>query len=215
MSRTDRPVSRIDLRSYVFLDSIQPQYAAFLGTVAQGFLPLAHDAALFVEISPGIEINRLTDVALKATEVRPGMQIVERYYGLLEIHSSSQAETRAAGAAILDHLGLAETDRIKPKVLSSQVIRRVDGHQAQLINRTRHGQMLIPGQTLYVLEVEPAAYAALAANEAEKAADINVLEVRAFGSMGRVYLGGEERDIDVGWQAAVAAIEGLEGREGD
>lgn len=215
MSRTDTRKSKteIDLRSYVFLDRLQPQYAAFLGTVAQGFLPLAGDASLFVEISPGIEINRLTDVALKATRVRPGMQIVERYYGLLEIHSHEQAETRAAGEAILEELGLEETDRKKPKVLSSQVIRRLDPHQAQLINRTRHGQMIIPGQTLYVLEVEPAAYAALAANEAEKAAEINVLEVRAFGSMGRIYLGGEERDIDVGWRAAVEAVEGIEGRE--
>jgi hypothetical protein len=208
-------VSNVDLRSYVFLDSLQPQYAAFLSTVAQGFLPLAHDASLFVEISPGIEINRLTDVALKATHVRPGMQIVERYYGLLEVHSSEQADVRAAGQAILDEIGLADTYRIKPKILSSQVIRAIDGHQAQLINRTRHGQMLIPGQTLYVLEVEPAAYAALAANEAEKAAEINILEVRAFGSMGRVYLGGEERDIEVGWRAAVAAIEGVTGRSGD
>ncbi len=202
----------IDLRSYVFLDSLQPQYTAFLGTVAQGFLPLAGDASLFVEISPGIEINRLTDVALKSNRVRPGMQIVERYYGLLEIHSASQAETRAAGEAILGEIGLAVSDRVKPKIHSSQVIRRVDDHQAQLINRMRHGHMLIPQQTLYVLEVEPAAYAALAANEAEKAADINVLEVRSFGSMGRVYLGGEERDIDVGWQAAVAALEGVDGR---
>jgi hypothetical protein len=168
---------------------------------------------LYIEISPGIEINRLTDIALKSTKVKPGMQVVERYYGVLEIHSSEQAETRAAGAAILDELDLAETDRMKPKILSSQIIRRIDDHQAQLINRTRHGQMLIPGQTLYVMEVEPAAYAPLAANEAEKAADINVLEVRAFGSMGRIYLGGEERDIDVGWRAAVAAIEGVEGRE--
>jgi len=142
------------------------------------------------------------------------MQIIERYYGMLEIHSPSQAEVRAAGAAILADIGLAETDRIKPHVLSSQIIRRIDDHQAQLINRTRHGQMLIPGQTLYVLELEPAAYAALAANEAEKAAHINILEVRSFGSMGRIYLGGEERDIDVGWRAALAAIEGLEGREG-
>lgn len=203
----------IDLRSYVFLDSMQPQYAAFLGTVAQGFLPLAGDASLYVEISPGIEINRLTDIALKANRVRPGMQVVERFYGLLEIHSEDQAETRAAGAAILAEIGLEEEDRIKPKIHSSQVIRRIDDHQAQLINRMRHGQMLIPGQTLYVLEVEPAAYAALAANEAEKAAEINVLEVRSFGSMGRVYLGGEERDIDVGWQAAVAALEGVRGRE--
>ncbi len=203
----------IDLRSYVFLDSMQPQYAAFLGTVAQGFLPLAGDASLYVEISPGIEINRLTDIALKSNKVRPGMQVVERFYGLLEIHSESQAETRAAGAAILDDIGLKEEDRIKPKIHSSQVIHRIDDHQAQLINRMRHGQMLIPGQTLYVLEVEPAAYAALAANEAEKAAEINVLEVRSFGSMGRVYLGGEERDIDVGWQAAVAALEGVHGRK--
>ncbi len=206
-------MSGIDLRAYVFLDSLQAQYAAFLGTVAQGFLPLAGDASLYVEVSPGIEINRLTDVALKATTVKPGMQIIERYFGLLEVHAPSQAEVRAAGAAILDAVDLREADRIKPRVLSSQIIRRIDDHQAQLINRTRHGQMLIGGQTLYVLELEPAAYAALAANEAEKAAEINILEVRSFGSMGRVYLGGEERDIDVGWRAALAAIEGLTGRE--
>ena len=203
----------IDLRGYSFLDSLQPQYAAFLGTIAQGFLPLAGDASLYVEISPGIEINRLTDIALKATHVKPGMQIVERYFGLLEIHSAEQAEVRAAGAAILSEIGHEEADRIKPSIASSQIIRRIDDHQAQLINRMRHGQMLIPGQTLYVLEMEPASYAALAANEAEKAAEINVLEVRSFGSLGRVYLGGEEQDIDVGWRAAVDALEGLEGRE--
>jgi len=203
----------IDLRGYSFLDSLQPQYAAFLGTVAQGFLPLAGDASLYVEISPGIEINRMTDVALKATQVKPGMQIVERYFGLLEVHSPSQAEVRAAGAAILAEIGASEGDRIKPRIASSQIIRRIDDHQAQLINRMRHGQMIIPGQTLYLLEMEPASYAPLAANEAEKAADINVLEVRSFGSLGRVYLGGEERDIDVGWRAAVAALEGLDGRD--
>jgi hypothetical protein len=206
-------VSGIDLRGYSFLDSLQPQYAAFLGTVAQGFLPLAGDASLYIEISPGIEINRVTDVALKSTQVKPGMQIVERFFGLLEIHSPSQAEVRAAGAAILEDIGASEGDRIKPRIASSQIIRRVDDHQAQLINRMRHGQMLIPGQTLYVLEMEPASYAPLAANEAEKAANINVLEVRSFGSLGRVYLGGEESDIDVGWRAAVGALEGLEGRE--
>jgi hypothetical protein len=205
--------TNIEIRTLAFLDSLQPQYAAFLGTVAQGFLPLAGDASLYIEVSPGIEINRLTDVALKATNVKPGMQIIERYYGLLEIHSPDQAETRAAGAAILDAVGLTETDRLKPKILSSQIIRRIDDHHAQLINRMRHGQMIVPGQTLYVLECEPAAYAALAANEAEKAANINVLEVRAAGAMGRVYLGGEEQDIDVGWRAAVAALEALDGRE--
>ncbi len=206
--------NNIELRSYVFLDSLQPQHAAFLGTVAQGFLPLAHDASLWIEIAPGIEINRLTDIAVKSTAVRPGMQVVERQYGLLEIHSADQGEVRAAGQAILDALGLKEEDRIKPQIVSSQIIRNVDGLQVQLINRMRHGHMLIPGQTLYVMEVTPAAYAALAANEAEKAAHINILEVRAFGSFGRIYLGGEEQDIMAGYGAAVAAIEGLAGRAG-
>jgi hypothetical protein len=203
----------VDLRSYVFLDSLQPQHAAFLGTVARGFLPLPNDASLWIEISPGIEINRITDVALKATSVRPGMQIVERLYGLLEVHSSSQAETRAAGAAILQALGVQEDQRLKPRVVSSQIIRNIDAHQTQLINRLRHGHMILAGQTLYVLEVEPAGYAALAANEAEKAAEINILEVQAFGSFGRVYLGGEERDIMAGYGAALASIEGVVGRD--
>jgi hypothetical protein len=202
----------VELRSYVFLDSLQPQHAAFLGTVARGFLPLPGDASLWIEISPGIEINRITDVALKATGVRPGMQIVERLYGLLEVHSSSQAETRAAGAAILEALELREEDRLKPKVISSQIIRNIDAHQTQLINRMRHGHMILAGQTLYVMEVQPAAYAALAANEAEKAAALNILEVQAYGSFGRVYLGGEERDIMAGYQAAINAIESISGR---
>lgn len=203
----------VDLRTYVFLDNLQLQHAGFLGTVARGFLPLPGDTSLWVEISPGIEINRITDVALKSTKVRPGMQIVERLYGMLEVHHEDQAEVRAAGEAILAALEVEESQRLKPRVVSSQIIRHIDAHQVQLINRMRHGHMLLAGQTMYVLEVEPAGYAALAANEAEKAADINILEVLAFGSFGRVYLGGEERDIMAGYGAAVAAIEGLEGRE--
>lgn len=202
----------VDLRAFVFLDSIQPQYAAFLGTIAQGFLPVAGQASLYVEISPGIEINRITDIALKSTHVTPGMQIVERMFGMLEIHSDSQADVRQAGAAILEALELSENDRTKPRIASSQVIRRLDDHQTQLINRMRHGNMILAGQTLYVMEVEPAAYAALAANEAEKAAEINILEVRSFGSFGRVYLSGEERDVEVGHRAAIQAIESITGK---
>jgi hypothetical protein len=203
----------VELRSYVFLDSLQAQHAAFLGTVARGFLPLPGDASLWIEISPGIEINRITDIALKATDVRPGMQIVERLYGLLEVHSTSQAAVRAAGAAILEALDVREEERLKPRVVSSQIIRNIDAHQVQLINRMRHGHMILAGQTMYVMEVQPAAYAALAANEAEKEANLNILEVTAFGSFGRVYLGGEERDIMAGYQAAVDAIESVSGRD--
>ena len=191
---------------------MQPQYASFIATIAQGFLPTQGMAALYVEIAPGIEINRITDIALKSNRVVPGMQIVERQFGMLEIHSESQAEIRQAGAAILESLELKEDDRTKPTIVSSQIIRRVDDHQTQLINRMRHGNMILAGQTLYIMECEPAGYAALAANEAEKAANINLLEVRTFGSFGRLYLGGEERDIDVGYRAAVAAIEGVTGK---
>lgn len=203
----------IELRSYVYLDNLQPQHAAYMGTVALGFLPLPGDTSLWIEISPGIEINRITDIALKSTSVRPGVQVVERLYGLLEIHSSRQGDTRTAGKAILDALGVREQDCLKPRVISSQIIRNIDAHQTQLINRTRRGQMILAGQTLYVFEVQPAAYAALAANEAEKAALINILEINAVGSFGRLYLGGEERDILAASKAVLEAMENVVGRE--
>jgi len=202
----------VDLRAYVFLDALQPQMAAFIGSTARGFLPVVGDASLWVEISPGIEINRMTDIAVKATNVKPAVQVVERLFGLLEVHSPSQADVRDAGRAILEALDLVPEDRWKPEIMSSQIIRHVDDHHAQLVNRNRNGMMLIPGQTLYIMEVAPAAYAALAANEAEKAAHINIVEVRPFGSYGRVYLGGEERDIMAGYGAAVAAVEAITGK---
>lgn len=201
-----------ELRCYCFIDSLQPQFASFLGTVAQGFLPVPGQASLFVEVAPGMDIMKVTDVALKATDVKPGMMIIERLYGMLEVHSDSQADVRQAGAAILAALDLKEGDRIKPEITSRQVIRNISDYHTQLINRTRHGDLIVPGQTLYVLECAPAGYAAIAANEAEKAADISVLEVRAFGSFGRVYLGGEEKDVDVAWRAAEEALNTLTGR---
>jgi len=201
----------VELRTYIFLDSLQPQMAAFVGSTARGFLPLAGDTSLWVEISPGIEINRVTDVALKATNVQPAVQVVERLFGLLEVHSRSQADVRDAGRAILEALDLTPDMRYKPEIRSSQVIRKVDAHQAQIINRNRKGSMLIADQTLFVMEVEPAGYAALAANEAEKAAEITIVQVRPYGSYGRIWLGGEERDIMVGSEAAVRAIEGVSG----
>ncbi len=205
----------VELRSYVYLDNLQRQHASYIGTVAIGFLPLPGDASLWIEISPGIEINRITDVALKSAVVRPGVLFVERLYGLLEIHSKNQGEVRAAGKAILNALGVERRDCLKPEIVSNQIIRNIDAYQAQLINRNRRGQMLLAGQTLYVLEVKPAAYAALAANEAEKAALINILQVQAVGSFGRLYLGGEERDILAGSSAAITALESVGGRSFD
>ncbi|MBW4418832.1 MAG: hypothetical protein KME13_06335 [Myxacorys californica WJT36-NPBG1] len=203
----------IDLRSYVYIDRLQPQHAAYMGTESLGFLPLPGDASLWLEISPGIEINRIMDVAMKSAVVRPGVQIVERLYGLLEIHASNQGEVQAAGKAVLSALDVRQQDCLKPRVISSQIIRNIDAHHTQLINRTRRGNMILAGQTLYVFEVEPAAYAALAANEAEKAALINILQISAVGSFGRLYLGGEERDIAAASRAVVEVMESLPGRD--
>ena len=202
----------MELRTFTFIDVLQPQLAGFLQTVAQGFLPLDRQASLIVEVAPGIAVNTLTDVALKRARVAPGMQIVERAYGLLELHAFDQGEVRAAAAAILAELGVSETDRLAPRTLSREIITGVDGHQSAMINRMRHGEMLLEGQTLYTLEVFPAGYAALAANEAEKRADVKLLEVVTFGAVGRVWLGGGEEDIREGAAAVDEALAALPGR---
>jgi hypothetical protein len=201
-----------ELRTFVYLDILQPQVASFVTTIAKGYLPIEEQAALFVEIAPGIDINRAMDFALKATEVRPAMMIVERAYGLLEVHHFNQGEIRAAGRAILDGLGFEESDRLTPRILTTQIITGIDAHHTMLINRIKHGQMILKGETLYILEVHPAGYAMFAANEAEKAAPINILEVRAFGAFGRVYLGGHEAEILEAANAAIARIEAIQGR---
>ena len=201
----------VDLRGYVFLDSLQPQFASYQATIARGYLPKVGQASLFVEVDPVMTINQILDVALKATDVTAGMQIVERHYGMMEVHSESQADVRQAGQAVLDYLGLDEEQRHKPRVVANQVIRHLEDTQTMLINRFRYGNMILAGQTLFVLEVVPAAYAALAANEAEKASDINILDVRAVGSFGRVYIGGEERDVVVAQEAAIQAVESVTG----
>jgi hypothetical protein len=202
----------VALRTFTFIDVLQPQLVGFLQTVASGFQPLDGMAALFVEIAPGMAINNLTDAALKHTRVLPGLQIVERAYGLLEIHSFDQGEVRAAGQAILERAGLTEADRLAPQIVSREIINGVDGHHTMLINRMRHGDMIRQGETLYVLETLPAGYAALAANEAEKAADIRLLEVITFGAFGRLYLSGSEEDINQAAAAAERALAAVKGR---
>ena len=205
-------MAQTTLRTYTFLDALQPQLASFMGKTARGFLPLPGMASLFVEIAPGIAINRVTDVALKATRVTPAIQVVERAYGLLEVHDSDQGEVRQAGTAILEHLGVKEDDRFKPKVLTNQIIRAIEPYQAQIINRNSQGMMILPGQSLYILETEPAGYVAFAANEAEKAARIFLVSVTPFGAFGRLYLSGPESEIDAAAAAATAALDSLTGR---
>ncbi len=202
------------LRCYCYLDRMQAQYAAFVGSVTQGDLPTEGMAALYVEMAPGNEVFRVVDVAVKATEARPGAQIVEREFGMFEIHSASQAAVLEAGDVVLDRLGLTVHDRIKPSVVSTQVITRIDPYQAQLINRFRRGSMLVPGETMLVLECAPAAYINYAINEAEKSASIKLIHVSSVGRFGRMWLGGSEAEIITARDAAIRAMESLEGRAG-
>ncbi|HPH98520.1 MAG TPA: hypothetical protein PKW33_21065 [Anaerolineaceae bacterium] len=199
------------LRCYSYLDRMQPQYAAFVGTVTQGDLPTEGMAALYIEVSPGNEVFRLVDIAVKSTEARPGAQIVEREFGMFEVHSPSQAEVLEAGRMVLDRLNLRVEERIKPVIASTQVITNVDPYQAQLINRFRRGSLLVPGETMLVLECAPAAYINFAVNEAEKGASIKLIHFSSVGRFGRMWLSGSEAEIMQARNAAVSALEAITG----
>jgi hypothetical protein len=196
------------IRSYVFLDRLQPQLAAFIGTTARGFLPLAGQASLWVETSPGMVVNPALDAALKATRCAPAVQVIERSYGLVEVHHDEQGEVHAAGRAMQGILGDLEKMG-KPKLVSEQTIRAITPYHAQIINRGRQGMMILPGQSLLVLETEPAAWIVLAANEAEKAANVALVDMRPSGAFGRLWLAGTEAEIDVAAKAAGEAIRGI------
>lgn len=201
-----------ELLTYAYLDRLQPQFTAFVATTARGYLPLSGQASLWIEIRPGMDINRLTDAALKSNDVQPGIMYVERSAGVLEVHAFDQGAVMGAGDAILDALGLTLADRLKPRVVNSETIKNITDYQCQLVNRMRHGNMILPGETLLTIETEPATYAALAANEAEKAARINILEVRAIGAFGRVYIGGPEAEVLEAKAAAERAMNAVTGR---
>ncbi|RPJ24511.1 MAG: hypothetical protein EHM33_17570, partial [Chloroflexi bacterium] len=202
---------QFSLRVYSYLDRMQPQYAAFVGTITQGDLPTEGMASLYVEVAPGNEVFRLVDIAVKSTEAKPGAQIVEREFGMFEVHSRSQSEVLEAGRIVLERLGLNVAERIKPFIASVQIITNIDPYQAQLLNRFRRGSMLVPGETMLVLECAPAAYINFACNEAEKGANIKILHVSSVGRFGRMWLSGSEAEILTARNAAVKALEELEG----
>jgi hypothetical protein len=196
-----------DVRAYCYLDQVQPQVAALLGTITSGDLVMQGMSSLYMEISPGNGVFRLVDVALNATDVRLGAQVVEREFGLVEFHSYDQSAVRLAGEVLRDHLGLTPNDAHKPTVTSVERITKVHPYQAQLLNRSRRGSMVVAGDSLLVVECGPAAYINLAANEAEKAADITIVQVSSVGAFGRLWVTGRESDIEAAESAAVRALE--------
>jgi ethanolamine utilization microcompartment shell protein EutL len=203
----------MQLRTYVLVDSMQPQFAAFTGKRTLGMIPIEGDAQLYIEVAPAAEIYQVMDVALKTTDVQPGYLNMDREFGFLEIHSSHQEAVQYTGKMALESIGLKETDRIKPRVLSSNMTTGIHPYEAQLINARNGGGLVLAYQTFCVIEVVPAAYIVLAANEAEKAAGITLNHYTSNGAYGRLMISGSESAIRQSRDAAISAIESLEGRE--
>ena len=202
----------MELRTYVLIDSMQPQYAALTGVLLRGDVPVEGMAEMFIELAPASDVYEVMDAALKTTDVRPGWLRVEREFGSLEIHSFFQEAVIVAGREALARFNLSEQDRQKPEVVSVKMVTNVDAYEAQLVNQRSQGGLLLRGQTLCVIEVAPAAYVMLAANEAEKAADITLVHYQPSGRYGRLYIAGTESEIKVGRDAAVQAVDSLSGR---
>lgn len=197
----------ISLRTYVYIDSLQPQLAEYIATVSQGFLPVPGDACLWVEVSPGMAVHRLTDMALKATRVHLSQQVVEREFGSMVLHQRDQSDVRQAGELVLANMGGRLRDRQLPRITWEETIRGMTPDHTVLINRqNRRGSMILPGESMFILETEPAGYVIYAANQAEKAATITLVDVRAVGAYGRLVLSGSEGNVDEAAGAAIAAI---------
>ncbi len=207
-------IEKIDLRTFVIIDNMQPQYAAITGTVVKGDIALAGMCQLYIELAPGSSVYNLLNAALKQTNAKPGFQIVEREYGEIELHSFSPEDVKQAGQAILEACGKSVRDRRRPEIVSEQIISNVDPYQAQLINRdNRYGSIIIPGESLFILEVEPAAYISIAVNEAEKNSRTKIVTFDPVGRYGRMYISGTESEVRNARESAIAAIERIEGRE--
>lgn len=195
-----------DVRSSIFIDKLQPQTMCYLGTLIRGSLPRSNMTAQVLEIAPGLDVEPLTDIALKEADVKVGMLVVERQFGYLQIHSRSTESVRQAADAVMRALGATEADTRPPEILASRIITNIDHEHAFLINRNKAGSMLLPGESLYVMEMTPASYAILAVNEAEKASPIKVVDFRMMGATGRVYLAGTEDAVRTAADAAEAAL---------
>ncbi len=206
-----------ELRVYLLVRDLQRQFAAYLGTPtrARGYPPMQGEHALIVEVAPGLAIERVTDLALRAVPaVEPGILFVERQFGVLEVHGGDLADVQRAGQAILAGLRASAADQLRPRILFTDVIEDVTDRQAVIINRNRSGSMLIPGETLLVCEVTPALFAAVAANEAERTAPgVTLVDVSMIGMAGRIYMSGPADDIRLAQQAIADILGAVEGRE--
>lgn len=198
----------VELRTYVYIDSLQPQLAQYMASVSQGFPPVPGDSCLWVEVAPGMAVHRVTDIALKASQVKLTQQVVERAFGSMVIHNSDQSDVLEAGRTLLSSIGAEVENRDECIIEWQEIIRGMTSDHAVLINRQhRGGSMMLPGESMFILETQPAGYIVYAANQAEKAANITLIDVRAVGAYGRLTLSGREADVEEAAAAAIKAVQ--------
>ncbi|GFG53918.1 microcompartment protein [Mycolicibacterium agri] len=209
--------TRTDIRVYLLVEDLQQQFAAYLATPtrARGYPPYAGEHALIVEVSPALAIERVIDLALREVPaVAPGILYVERQFGVLEVHSAELADVQRAGEAILAGTGSRAEDQLRPRVLYHDIIDGITDQHAVILNRNRQASMILPGQALLVYEMTPALFAAVAANEAERAAPgITIVDVQMIGAAGRLYIGGSVSDVTAARDRITAVLAGIEGRD--
>jgi hypothetical protein len=198
-----------EMRTYTFIDSLQPQLAQYIAKDNKVYDPAEYDAALFLEIAPAMEIHSMIDMALKNTKVRLGSVVTERVYGLMQIQHEDQGEVQQAGKAVLDATGLTEGDRSAVKLITNKTIRSVEQDQAIFFTGTGRGNMVVAGESVLIMETSPAAYLGIICNEGLKAARVNLNMIRPFGATGRMILNGPEAEIDYAAEAAAKTIEGI------
>lgn len=205
--------TQVELRAALCLDQMQPQFAATSAANSDGFFPVAGESSFWLEVRPGIVINRLMDAALKSCDVTPGALITERSYGTLEVHGPDQGMVRQAGSVVLQEAGVSAEDGLAPNVMTDEIIRKISDHHAMMINRTRAGMLVLGDDTLYTLEVNPAIFVVLAANEAEKASPIRLVGLGAEGAVGRLRLAGTDAEIDEAVKAVHRSLADVPGRQ--
>lgn len=195
-----------ELRALVEIDALQPQWAAYVAQTCQGDPPLAGMAQLYVEVAPANTVFALVDAAVKRADVRSALQVVERQYGTLELHGRDPESVKTACEAVLERLGRSRDQRTRPEVIAQETVTRVSANQAQLVNRLDSASLLLENETMFVLELQPAAYVAAAANAAEKRAPVKLVYAAMLGATGRLILSGRDDEIAEARTAALAAI---------
>ena len=198
-----------ELRTYTFIDSLQPQLAQYIAKDNRVYDPSEYDAALMLEIAPAMEIHTMIDLVLKRTKVRLGSVVTERIYGLMQIHHPDQGEVRQAGEVVLEAAGLTEGDRSEVQLVTNKTIRSVEQDHAISFTGMGRGNMIVAGESVLIMETSPAAYLAIVCNEALKTANIRLNMVRPFGATGRLIMSGPEAEIDYAAEAAVKTINNI------